>query len=62
MNTIKVKGMSCQHCQAAVKSALEELGLTSVSVSLEEGTASYEGQAAPDALAAAIDDAGFELG
>ena len=61
MHTIQVKGMSCQHCQAAVKEALEELGLTEVKVNLESGQVTYQGQAEWEALRAAIDDAGFEL-
>ena len=61
MHTIQVKGMSCHHCQAAVKEALEELGLTEVKVNLESGQVTYQGQAEWEALRAAIDDAGFEL-
>ncbi len=61
MHTIQVKGMSCQHCQVAVKEALEELGLTEVKVNLESGQVTYQGQAEWEALRAAIDDAGFEL-
>ena len=61
MHTIQVKGMSCHHCQVAVKEALEELGLTEVKVNLESGQVTYQGQAEWEALRAAIDDAGFEL-
>ncbi len=61
MHTIQVKGMSCQHCRAAVKEALEELGLTEVEVDLESGRVTYRGEAEGEALRAAIDDAGFEL-
>ncbi|MGI6403869.1 MAG: heavy-metal-associated domain-containing protein [Oscillospiraceae bacterium] len=61
MHTIQVKGMSCQHCQAAVKEALEELGLTEVEVELKSGQVTYCGQVEKQALQDAIEDAGFEL-
>lgn len=63
MRTIKVSGMSCQHCQKAVAEALEELGLGGVSVDLEGGTASFEEDAAVSdaALKEAIEDAGYEV-
>ena len=61
MHTIRVKGMSCQHCRAAVTQALKELGLTEVEVDLESGQVAYRGEAEREALRAAIDDAGFEL-
>lgn len=53
--------MSCQHCQAAVKEALEELGLTEVEVELKSGQVTYCGQVEKQALQDAIEDAGFEL-
>lgn len=42
MATIKVKGMSCQHCVMAVTKALKEMdGLQDISVDLEKGEAAY---------------------
>ncbi|MGB1018802.1 MAG: heavy-metal-associated domain-containing protein [Chitinophagales bacterium] len=42
MNTIKIKGMSCGHCQKAVKNLLEDIkGVKQVSVSLEDDNASF---------------------
>lgn len=42
METLKIKGMSCQHCAESVKKALEDIsGLSQVSVKLEKGEASY---------------------
>ena len=61
MNTIHVTGMSCQHCKAAVETALGELGLTDIAVNLESGQVTYRGEADREALGAAIDEAGFEL-
>lgn len=63
--TIKVKGMSCQHCVKAVTKALGEIeGVTNVSVDLLGGEASFD-EAAPvaqDLLGEKIKKAGFELG
>ncbi len=42
MPTVKVKGMSCQHCVMAVKKALEGIeGLKEVVVDLEKGEATF---------------------
>jgi copper chaperone len=42
MTTIKIKGMSCQHCVMAVTKALKEIdGLNEVTVNLEKGEASF---------------------
>ncbi len=42
MTTIKIKGMSCQHCVMAVTKALKEIdGLQDVTVDLEKGEASF---------------------
>ncbi len=43
MKTIKVKGMSCQHCVKAVTKALNEVdGVGDVNVDLSTGEVSYE--------------------
>lgn len=62
MITIKIDGMSCGHCRAAVEQALTQVeGVTAVlEVSLEEGMAQVEGHARPEALVAAIEQAGYE--
>ena len=42
MTTVKVKGMSCQHCVMAVTKALKEIeGLTEVVVDLDKGQATF---------------------
>ncbi len=42
MTTIKIKGMSCQHCVMAATKALKEIdGLQEVTVNLEKGEASF---------------------
>ena len=62
MNTIKVKGMSCQHCVASTTKALQELdGISNVVVDLEKGEAHYEGDVELEAIKAAISKIGFEV-
>lgn len=62
--TVTVVGMTCQHCVAAVTEEVSALdGVTSVSVALDTGRVDIESDAPVDdaALAAAIDEAGYEL-
>ncbi|PID76950.1 MAG: hypothetical protein CSB24_04000 [Deltaproteobacteria bacterium] len=62
MKTIKIKGMSCQHCTKSVKEALEKIdGISRAEVNLERGEAAYEGEVPPQVLAAAIEAIGFEV-
>ncbi len=62
MQKIQVKGMSCQHCVAAVKEALEKIsGISQVTVSLEENQASYEGEISKEQAKEAIEAIGFEV-
>ncbi len=61
---ITVEGMMCQHCTGRVQKALEGVeGVTSVTMSLEDKTATVElsGDVADDALKAVIVDAGYEV-
>ena len=60
--TIKIEGMMCQHCVKAATKALEGVvGVTAVTVSLEDKQAVVEGTATDEALTAAIVDAGYEV-
>ena len=64
MPTVKVKGMSCQHCVASVTKALTEIeGISDVKVNLEAGEATYneENQVAADTIKDAIARIGFEV-
>lgn len=64
MPEIKVKGMSCGHCAAAVTKALQNLpGVSEVQVDLASGRVHYQ-SAAPiprEDLARLIKAAGYEL-
>ena len=64
MTTIKVKGMSCQHCVASVTKALSDIdGVTDVQVSLEKGEATFneKNQVAEQTIKDAITKIGFEV-
>lgn len=67
MSEIKVAGMSCDHCVKAVTSELESIpGVSGVTVSLNaEGPSavafSKEDGVTPEQIAAAIDEAGYDL-
>ncbi|MFJ3815187.1 heavy-metal-associated domain-containing protein [Streptomyces sp. NPDC090056] len=59
-----VSGMSCGHCEAAVTDAVGALpGVVSVDVDVAGGLVTVTTGGAPDdaAIAAAVDDAGYEL-
>ncbi|TKB10735.1 heavy-metal-associated domain-containing protein [Desulforhopalus sp. IMCC35007] len=64
METIKISGMSCQHCVESVKKALEGLGgLKQVAVNLEAGEASFENSGIErEKIRAAISRIGFDPG
>ncbi|MFC1843576.1 heavy-metal-associated domain-containing protein [Thermodesulfobacteriota bacterium] len=64
MSTIKVKGMSCQHCVASVTKALSEIeGITDVQVNLDKGEATFNEQSPVDnqVIKNAITKIGFEV-
>ncbi|HOT98193.1 MAG TPA: cation transporter [bacterium] len=57
-----ISGMSCMHCVAAVKRALETLGLTVVEVALGSARVRYdEHQVSRAQIVAAIEEAGYQV-
>jgi copper chaperone len=65
MKTLKIKGMSCQHCVKAVKKALQEIdGIDNVTVDLAKGEAVFDETRPVDAglIREKIEKAGYELG
>jgi copper chaperone len=60
---ILVEGMSCGHCVNHVKEALEELGASSVEVSLEKKLAIVEvnENISDEKIKFAIEDAGYDV-
>lgn len=61
MITMKINGMMCPHCQAAVKKALEAFEGVTADVNLEDKAAYITGEADKDVLAKAVTDAGYEV-
>ena len=62
--TVTVSGMTCDHCVRAVHDEVARIpGVTDVAVDLASGQVTIESATAvdPAALAAAVDDAGYEL-
>ncbi|MBS3933015.1 MAG: cation transporter [Truepera sp.] len=61
MMELKITGMTCGHCQAAVKSALESVaGVEAVHVDLKNGYAKIEGSADMARLLAAVEAEGYQ--
>ena len=61
--TMMVEGMSCGHCEMAVKNALKELeGVQDVNVDLSTGKVEVEGENLQDnLLTGAVDEAGYSV-
>ena len=63
MKSVKIKGMSCNHCVMSVQKALSEIeGVKNVEVSLERGEATFD-ESSPVDMAIVrqkIKDAGYE--
>jgi copper chaperone len=59
---LEIDGMTCNHCVAAVRKALAEVeGVEEVvEVTLEPGSATVRGRAAPAALIGAVSEAGYQ--
>ena len=64
MTTVKVKGMTCQHCVMAVKKALGYLdGIRNVEVDLDKGEVRFEnpGGVAAEKIQEAVETAGYQV-
>lgn len=62
MIALKIEGMSCMHCVKTVTEALSSVtGVAGTpQVTLDPGEAVVEGDASPEALVAAVEDAGYK--
>lgn len=59
---IKIDGMGCQHCVNSVKKTLEELsGIEVLEVKIGEATIEVAEDYDMDAIAEALDEAGYEV-
>lgn len=64
VETLKVSGMTCGHCVAAVTEEISKIdGVTEVTADLESGRVEVTSSAPVDhvLLGAAVDEAGYEL-
>lgn len=62
-NTYAVTGMSCGHCEVAIRSEVEQIaGVTGIEVSASDGrlAVTAEGPIDDAAVLAAVDEAGYE--
>jgi Cu2+-exporting ATPase len=62
--TMKIEGMMCPHCEAAVKKALEAFSqVDDTKVSHEQGTAvlTLNADVSDDELKKAVEDAGYKV-
>jgi copper chaperone len=61
--TYAVRGMTCEHCRVAVRQEVGALpGVTAVDVDLASGAVTVEGEdVRPAAVAAAVEEAGYEV-
>ena len=62
--TVTVKGMTCGHCVSAVTEEVSKVaGVTGVDIDLDSGRVTIESSAPVDQalVAAAVDEAGYEL-
>lgn len=59
----KVEGMSCGHCEAAVREEVSKIpGVTTISVSAQDGSLQVDedGTVSADAIIAAVEEAGYD--
>ncbi len=62
MGIIKVSGMKCQHCVGATQKAIEAIpGVTNVTVDLDKGEASFDGEVSSEDVKSAVKKVGFEV-
>jgi copper chaperone len=61
-STYTVTGMTCGHCVASVTEEVGELpGVTDVQVELDSGLLTVTGETTPDAVRAAVAEAGYQV-
>ena len=57
-----VPGISCDHCKQAIEADVAKLkGVETVRVDIEAKTVEVEGEARPEDIRAAIEEAGYEI-
>jgi len=62
VRVFSVPGISCDHCKAAIEAEVGAVaGVATVEVDVDTKTVQVDGLAAEEAVAAAIDEAGYEV-
>ncbi|MES2744802.1 MAG: cation transporter [Bdellovibrionota bacterium] len=62
MLTLKVEGMSCDHCTRTITSAIHAIDAEAgVQVDLTQGLVNVHSRAASESIKAAIIDSGYEI-
>lgn len=62
LKTYSVPGISCGHCKTAIEGEVSKVpGVSRVEVDIDAKTVEVDGDAADDAIVAAIDEAGYEV-
>lgn len=62
MITLKIKGMSCQHCVNSARKALEAVpGIANIQIDLAKGEATFDGMVDIQTAKEAITKIGFEV-
>ncbi len=62
ITTVKIDGMSCQHCINAVFTALGGVtGISSADVSIGQAVIQHDGSVTPEAIREAISIAGYDV-
>ena len=57
----RVDGMTCNHCKAAVESAIQKVpGVSEAIVELQRGEAQVRGDADPEDIVRAIEEEGYD--
>lgn len=60
--TVKIKGMTCDHCARSVRTALDSLkDISSTEVYLEQNKAIIDGDASEKEIRDIIEEIGFEV-
>lgn len=63
MLTLKVLGITCEHCVATIRRAIGALEhVEAVDVDRESGTVAVRGRPDPKAVSSAVAEAGYEVG
>lgn len=59
--TLTVKGMTCGHCEQTVEEALEDIaGVRDAEADRDAEQVTVDGDADPEELVAAVEDAGYD--